>query len=218
MQKREWNSFVRDRLSIGSEVGDQISTMDWRIIDVYIERAITSRLGNMVKEAIEKTKDLSFLDVYTKTFYNIPVFYDGSRQLYYSYIPAVIQLMEGHEIRSITPMTNESITAARVPNDAMKAFKKLEISKVITDILPYMREGNKIFYTSLTNAKCGMLYKLIIPYTDWDDYDEIPEPYFRGAIAQDYSEDILGAVIKQLVEAKKDPNMKEDKSNQGEPV
>jgi hypothetical protein len=81
-----------------------------------------------------------------------------------------------------------------------------------------MREGNKIFYANLTNAKCGMLYKLIIPFTDYDDYDEIPEPFFKGAIAQDGGEDILAAVLKQMVEAKKDPNMKEDKSNQGEPV
>ena len=217
MQKREWNAFVRDRLSIGSETIPQISIMDWRIIDVYIERAITSRLGDMVRDA-SKTKDFSFLDIYTKTYYKVPILFDDERKLYYSYIPPIIQLDENKGIRSLSFMQDESMGGAQMTNDAMKVFGKLEVSKIALDVIPYFLEANKIFYTALATCDYKMLLKLVIPYTDWDDYDEIPEPYFKGAIAQDGSEDILGSVMAQLVNAKLNPANKEDKLNIGEPV
>ena len=222
MQKKEWNAFIRDNLAKGNETDTKISVMDWRIVDLYIERSITSRLGDMVADQTKPGKmqpDLSFLDLYTKTYKNIPMQYDADRDKYYSYFPPVIQLPGDNSFRSITRMQDETDSIGlKMPNNALRAFNKLEVSQVITDIIPFFVEGNKLYYVNLREPDTTMLFKLIIPYSDFDDYDEIPEPYFRGAIAQQGSGDVLDGVIAQLRMYKVDPTIKEDKVNQNQEV
>lgn len=174
---------VLDTLSGGDAPGDVRGRYHPAIIENFIELAYNDLIYQVAAAAInpkDKSVDFSQLDAFAQIFRNITVEDDADRSLKYSVLPfPPVKLPEELGIRMICPEDDPTNPFAHVDNNSQAVFATLDVGSV--DSVPtYSLEkmsGNeyRVYYeNSGTTTEVTML--LILPFIQFDDYDQLPMP------------------------------------------
>uniref|UniRef100_A0A6M3J2P7 Uncharacterized protein n=1 Tax=viral metagenome TaxID=1070528 RepID=A0A6M3J2P7_9ZZZZ len=74
------------------------------------------------------------LDLWSKTYKNVPILYDSDLDLFYSNMPAkIVQLPKQRAIRRISPMQSPGITFKPLSDNAKSVMSRLDVAKYDTD-------------------------------------------------------------------------------------
>lgn len=125
-----------------------------------------------------KYRDWGQLDQYSKPFPNVPCVHDNARDEWYSTLPAsIIELPMNRGIRMISPMQDQPNKFKNSDDTNADTFNELEVQNVM-GYTSFYREGPKVFYRNFREdyAIPGLLYKLLIPLSEFEDEDEVGIP------------------------------------------
>jgi len=180
MRKQVLIEMVESRLSGGDTTADVKSRYHGAIIEKHIEAAYNKLIRDTYEEGV-KNQDFSQLDMYARTFRNIDVSDDTDRNLKYSLLPfPPVRLPENLGIRMLYPQNDPTNPFAHVDSNSQAVFTVLDVGRV--DDVPSFwiekYEGNvyRIYYDQpdLSTLKIAVL--MLLPLSQYDDFDEIPMP------------------------------------------
>lgn len=127
-------------------------------------------------------KDQFLLDNYSVTFTpttNPPVVvqYDPERKKYYCNLPKPVMVLKSNEaIRLICPVKNEAGAGVPVTQVGSVIRSSLTVSQ-INPRFTYTLEGTrKVWFNFPIIPYTNLMMKLVIPFDDLDDMDEVDEP------------------------------------------
>jgi len=121
-------------------------------------------------------RDFGQLDSYVKAYKNVAVQYDAERDEHYSLLPAsVVQLPKNRGIRSISPSQDQRQKFWYSDNNTDDVYSELEVGKIINRVRYYV-ENNKVYYRNYDHNFTGLLFKLIVPFSEFADTENIPIP------------------------------------------
>lgn len=163
-----------------------------------------------------------FLDTYTKTYTNIAMTLDASRRQYYSLLPAqVMDIPGGEGIRMVCPMiklldkkmrtSSQDDTLIYVPAYADEKYPMVyrsgtskwgntDVQQVLTGTR-YTPENDRVYFTFNTPENpeiCDVMMKLVVPFSEYDDDDIIPEPFVKFDERGNPEGDLLDRVFKDF--------------------
>jgi len=183
MRKIELIEMVLDNLSGGDAVADVRGRYHPQMISKFLEAAYNDLIYQVVEAAIDRKNnkvDFTVVDAFAKIHRNIAVSDDADRSLKYSILPfAPLKLPEDRGIRMICPEDDPTNPFAPVDNNSQAVFAALDVG-VVDDVPTYFLEkmvGNeyRVYYPDdVVTTKVTML--LILPLSEYDDYDDIPMP------------------------------------------
>lgn len=117
----------------------------------------------------------SQLDAYVKAYNNVPVLKDTERDEYYSELPsAPITLNLGRGIRLISPQQEQKSKFIYTTNNSDSVYDELEVRTVLNRKTFYI-ENTRVYYRNIGSIS-SVLMKLVVPFSAFDDDDEIPIP------------------------------------------
>lgn len=179
---------------LAAEVADKKTQYSQQEIEKYVEIVYNSVINSVCVSAISQ-QDYSALDSYIKAYKNVSVTCDTDRDEWYSTLPAsIIQLPSNRGIVSISPMKDRKISFIYRRNGASEIYENLEVGLINTTPTFYV-ENSDIFYCSRMDsdlAEEGVLMKLIVPFDEFDDDEEITLPG-----GKDF--DIVGLVVEAIL-------------------
>lgn len=121
-------------------------------------------------------KNVSDLDHWARTFENVAVQYDSTRDLYYSTLPrSIVQLPERRGIRRISPMQSPEITFKPMGDNQKSMFMNLDVAEFGTDCW-FSFDSDRVEYYNLPPDVTDVLMKLLIPFSEHADTDEFTIP------------------------------------------
>jgi len=128
MKKIEFIESIQDRLP---------TKLHEKTLAIYIGRA----WNTVIYETFRK--NFSGLDIYTKTYENVPVSYDADIDVYYSELPVpIIQLpIAGDGIRSVHSMKGKGIEFAGIRAEMQDIHSGLEVGTLDGPIPFYIMNG-----------------------------------------------------------------------------
>lgn len=183
MRKIELIEMVLDNLSGGDAVADVRGRYHPQMISKFIEAAYNDLIYQVATSALnpkEKQVDFFQLDAFAKIHRDIVVSDDADRSLKYSVLPfAPVKLPEELGIRMICPEDDPTNPFAHVDNNSQAVFAALDVGAV-DDVPTWSLEkmaGNeyRVYYPDdVVTTEVTML--LILPFSQYDDYDEVPMP------------------------------------------
>lgn len=179
MRKQELVDMIESRLSGGDTIPDVKGRYHGAIIIKHIEAAYNKLIRDTFDEA-EKKQDFSQLDTYAKNFRDIDVSDDADRSLKYSKLPfPPVRLPQNVGIRMVYPQDDPTNPFAHVDSNSQAVFSVLDVGSV--DNVPsfwiekYAGNEYRIYYDQVgAITKVAML--LLLPLSQYDDFDEIPMP------------------------------------------
>ena len=175
MTKRNWIDLIIDWLAGGDAPTDVKGRYHPEIIGKHVAIAYNTIIHDAYNEALS-ANDMSQLDNFTKAYSSVPVVLDSARDRYYSNFPAgVAKLPKNSSIRHISPMKDEANAFAYIENTSISVFSELEVSQV-DDIPAYFVEGDKVFYHWRNEMVETVLMKLVVPFDEFSDTDEVSIP------------------------------------------
>lgn len=120
-----------------------------------------------------KKNDVSALDEYVKTFTTVDVLYDSAREEYYSVLPcSIISLPKNRGIRLVSPQKEQGAKYWMTDNNSNSVYDELEVRTVLNKTKFYL-EANKIYYINIPITQKTVLMKLVVPFGEFDEDDEI---------------------------------------------
>ncbi len=214
MRKIELVEMVLDYLSGGDAPGDVRSRYHPAMIEKHIEGAYADLIYQVMEAAInprDKKVDFTVVDAFAKIHRNITVVDDVDRSLKYSVLPfAPLKLPEDRGIRMICPEDDPTNPFAPVDNNSQAVFAALEVGTV-DNVPTYSLEkmdGNeyRVYYPDdLITTEVTML--LILPLSQYDDYDEVPMPAGKDM-------GVFDAVVERLREKPPEDNINDGIASQ----
>lgn len=181
MTKRAWVELIISNISGGATPADLDSRYHPLVIGKLFGVAYANIISDIAKQA-SKAKDWSQFDAYLKSYKNVAVLHDEDRDEYYSLLPAsIIELRENRGIRLISPMQDQRNKFDYIDSDSESMWGELEAGN-IPEGTQYYREGGKIYYRNFFQAYItpGLLFKLLVPLSEFDDEEEIGVPSERS--------------------------------------
>lgn len=192
MTKRAWTELIIFNVSGGATPADLDSRYHPLVIGEMFGVVYADMIGQIAQQAT-KAKDWSQFDAYLKAYKNVPVLIDEDRNEYYSLIPAtIIELPANRGIRLISPMQDQRNKFNYIDSDSESMWGELE-SGNIPDGTQYYREGGKAYYRNFSQDYItpGLLFKLMVPLSEFGDEEEIGLPSTRMTDIFDKIKDML---------------------------
>lgn len=175
MTKEQFTALAISYLAGGTAPSDIRGHYHPQIIEKYIELAYGEILYGVNANAIDY-RDFGQLDSYVKAYKNVAVQYDAERDEHYSLLPAsVVQLPKNRGIRSISPSQDQRQKFWYSDNNTDDVYSELEVGKIINRVRYYV-ENNKVYYRNYDHNFTGLLFKLIVPFSEFADEDNIAIP------------------------------------------
>lgn len=175
MTKEQAVEITIDYLAGGSCPADLRGKYHPEIVSKYWEMVYGEILYQINANAIDY-RDFGQLDSYVKAYKNVAVLYDAERDEHYSLLPAsVVQLPKNRGIRSISPMQDQKVKFWYSDNNTDDVYSELEVGKIINRVRYYV-ENNKVYYRNYDHNFTGLLFKLIVPFSEFADEDNIAIP------------------------------------------
>jgi hypothetical protein len=154
-----------------------------------IEQLVSMAYNNILFEAynaFKKTKDTSNFDQYIKTYKDVDVTFDASRDEYYSIIPVTLaQLPNNNAIRVISPKRGQRQAFVYQDNTAVAIFGNLEVDSIMTQTTFYV-EGQNVYYEDLGVGQTQVMMKLIPVFTELSDEDEVYIPAGKDQVVFEF--------------------------------
>ena len=172
-------SLVRDRLT--SEMSqDQEGSFHYEIIKKWIMLAYDKELQSSIEEA-ESKNNYGILDMYTKTYTKIPVYYNTDRDEYFVNIPfRMYQFRRFNGIRLVCPNKDQSYAFIQRKNNAMFVMSNLEVDYVSTRPRFYVEGNNKMFFQNMDTNITSIMIKGVPTIDSLSDTEEIAMPAGKG--------------------------------------
>jgi len=164
MKKIEFLEALQDRLP---------TKLHAKVLSLFIGRAFNQIIYDTFR------KDLTSMDIFTKTYNNIPVVYDADTDIWYSTLPvAIIQLpMSGDGVMSIHSMKGKGIEFAAKKAGMQEIHQNLEVN-TLSGPIPYWLMNGRVEYGIKsgidTNTKVRM--RVIPQFGALDMLEEIHIP------------------------------------------
>ena len=178
MTKTQLIELFRKSGAGGNTTPDTLGKLHPLVIEKYFELAYNT----LMAEAHQRLRKNSDLDSYTKS-YKVDVDYDTSREKYYSVLPASI-ISGDASVRLISALKDETYVVDMIDSNSVNVFLEMEVSKV--DERPSgMLEGNKIYYVWFREDIEQVLMKLVVPFSEFGDNDNINIPGGRDVVLFD---------------------------------
>ena len=138
-----------------------------RTLALHIENAWNTVVGQTFR------KDCQQFDFYSKP-YEVDVVH-GNRP--YSILPeSIIQTIDhANGVRRITPLDSNKFDFVPIPSIALLAFDAVDLGDV-TDSIGYYVKHDKVEYWNMPSYIKKVRMELVIPFSKWDDLDDIPLP------------------------------------------
>ncbi len=215
MRKIELVEMVQDWLSGGDAPADVRGKYHPQIIEKYIEAAYNDLIYQVATASMnpkEKQVDWSQLDAFAQIFRNITVDDDADRGLKYSVLPfPPVKLPEEVGIRLISPEDDPSNPFAHVDNNSQSIFATLDVG-IIDTVPSYSVEkvtGNeyRVYYDVNIGSTTEVTMLLILPFSQFDDYDEVLMP-----AGKDLS--IIDTIVERLREKPQEDTINDNIVNQ----
>lgn len=166
MTKAEFTELTQRFLSGGDCPSDVCGRYHSLVIEKYIEMAYGDILMQLPS---------SQLDAYVKAYNNITVSFDSARDEYYSELPStIISLPMGRGIRLISPQQEQKLKFIYTANNSDSVYDELEVRTVLNKRTFYI-ENTKVYYRNI-NGVDKVLMKLVVPFSAFDDDDNIAIP------------------------------------------
>jgi len=177
MNKREYIALLIDYFSGGACPADLRGRYDERVMERYFEMFYTDVIYNVHRNAVTYS-DYSQFDAYAKSYEDVAILKNESRNEYYSVLPATpIELPKNRGIRQVSPMQSQEYKFFPAKNNDADVRGTLEGQSAV-GYTSYYREGGKVFYRRLNPIYIGkgLLFKLIVPLSEFEDTDNIGIP------------------------------------------
>lgn len=175
MTREQFTSLIIDYLAGGICPADLRGRYHPQIIDKYVEMAYGDILYGVNANAVN-FRDFGQLDSYTKAYKNVQVAHDSDRDEFYSILPATtVELPKNRGIRLISPMQDQKSKFWYSENNTADVFEELEVGTIVNKTRYYV-EGNKVYYRNYDENITDLLFKLVVPFSEFDDDEEVPIP------------------------------------------
>ena len=176
---REMVSLVRDRLT--SELSDdQIGSFHYEIIKKWIMLGYDKELQASIEEA-ESKNNYGILDMYTKTYTKIPVYYNDDRAEYYLDVPfRMYQFRRFNGIRLVCPMKDQSYAFIQRKNNSTFVMGNLEVDKVCTRPRFYVEGNSKMYFQNMDTDISLIMIKGVPTIDSLGDTEDIAMPAGKG--------------------------------------
>ena len=179
MNMREMVSLVRDRLT--SEMSqDQVGSFHYEIIKKWVMLSYDKELQASIEEA-ESKNNYGILDMFTKTYTKIPVYFNPDRDEYYLDIPfKMYQFRRFNGIRLVCPMKDQSFAFIQRKNNATFVMGNLEVNYVTTRPRFYVEANSKMFFQNMDINITSIMIKGIPTIDSLNDTEDIAMPAGKG--------------------------------------
>lgn len=186
MIKAKLINLIQHRLSV---IDDTIKN-DYQVIEAYADLAWQQLIHDTYN------KDVTTLDFYAKEYKDTTVTLDSDTGRYYSTLPAnILQLTKRSEgVRHIHTMQGETVEFCPVSEDDYRRSNELYVGLLDTTIGYIVRQDRVDYDSSMTSsiAAAKVTMKLVIPFEDYDEEDEIVIP---GGKALDFVQAVVSLAI-----------------------
>lgn len=197
MKKQELIELVEARLSAGDATADVKARFHGNILALHIA-AIYNRLIFDTYVEGKTHQDFSQLDAFAKNFRAIDILDDADRGLKYSVLPfPPVRLPENLGIRMIIPEDDPTNPFAHVDNNSQAVLSTLDVG--VVDTVPEFwiekHDDNKyrVYYRN-TAAITTVAILMLLPLTQYGDYDDVPMPSGRDLDVVDMIVERLGSM------------------------
>lgn len=180
MTKEQAVELTIDYLAGGACPSDLRGKYHPEIVSKYWEMCYGEILYQINANAIDY-RDFGQLDSYVKAYKDVPVLYDSSRDEHYSLLPAsVVQFPKNRGIRSISPSQDQRAKFWYSDNNTDDVYSELEVGKIINRVRYYV-ENNKVYYRNYDPNFTKLLFKLVVPFSEFSDTENIAIPAQQNA-------------------------------------
>jgi len=173
MNKLQVIDAVIHRMAGGNVTPDIMGKYHPEMVAKYITEAMNSVLYDIYRN------DEASLDLYSKE-YSVSVSNDVTLDLYYSTLPAkIVELPMNAGIRLVTNKQDQTSSIDLVPANQQPVLGNLDVA--IMDNKPWCHLAqNKLFYHNWDPDIENVLMKLVIPFEEYGDTDNIYLPSGKG--------------------------------------
>lgn len=180
MKKAQWIELIKRNIDGGDAPAELRGRNHEREIELYIAAAFDTVLNRKQSQRQEQMadtgKDSWKWDALTKP-YILPIKTDTVRDRKYSELPvSILSITNNAGIRMVFPVKEEA--SAFFPRWQTDTFLMdgLDVN-LITGLIYYTLEGNKIYYSGDMNCKwTDVMAKLVLRFNEFDSDDEIGVP------------------------------------------
>lgn len=205
MTKEEFIEYAQKIVS-KSDVTDEVKEV---LHPAIIEQALDLSFRDVIDQLYrrEKTSKGGFtgFDSYTKPFYDVEVKKDSTRNESYLDVPMtemIIQLPGNRGVVSIHPMNDRLDKLVLRPMSGTSVFDRLGNNVVSSRKMAYL-ENNKVYFISPVGDCKKYMFKLLVPFSSFEDSDEIVFPYDSNSL-----------IIQNLIKVIKSPGFIDNQNNQ----
>jgi hypothetical protein len=180
LTKEKFVALVVDYLAGGTCPADLMGKYHPLVIEEYLSLVYGEILYQVNANAIDY-RDFGQLDSYVKAYKDVAVLYDAERDEHYSILPAsVVQFPKNRGIRSISPLQDQRAKFWYSDNNTDDVYSELEVGKII-DRTRYYVENNRVYYRNYDHNITSLLFKLVVPFSEFSDEDNIAIPAQQNA-------------------------------------
>lgn len=184
--KENWVDALIDFFANGDCPQEMKGKYHPEIIAFHLGVALDYLITKVLYPEASKTNNWGMLDVYVKTYLNVPILDDTDRDERYSDLPIQpVNLPSNRGVRFISTNKDQSYRFIYRDNNTENIFGGLDVDEVITTPRYYV-EGKKVFYSHhLPYDLKFVLMKLIPPFDALDDDDDVNIPQGYGKLVFD---------------------------------
>lgn len=146
-------------------------------------------------------KDLGNLDLYSKTYDNVPVLKDSDRDKYYCNFPApIVQLPDSAEgVRNIHLKKDRSLKFVPVTISSATVFDGLDV-RIVDPTIGYVITNGRIEFEDNDVLQYETLsMRIVRPFEDYDDDETV---YIPSGTDEQFMELIVNVLMGQVPESK----------------
>jgi hypothetical protein len=175
MEKRQFIELTSRFLSGNTAPADVRRRYHPQIVEKYIEMAYDELIAGVY--AADPDPNKATLDSYLKSYSDVAITEDTTRSEYYSLIPTskLVQLPDNSAIRLISPMGEQGTPYIYRKNNSKRIFTDLEVNSYLNRTKFYV-EGGRVWYNAIYGTETTVFMKLIVPFSEFDDNEQVPLP------------------------------------------
>jgi hypothetical protein len=206
MLKSQWLDLTVDWLAGGACPADLRGRYDKRIIEKYLEIVYSDIIYNTHRNAVQYS-DYSQFDAYVKAYNDVPVLYDKPRNEYYCEMPApCIELPKNRGVRLVAPMKAQRYRFIPTENNNADVRDALGTQSIV-GYISFYREGGRVYFRNFNTDYEKLLFKLLVPFSEFDDDDPIGIP----AIS---SSQVFASIVQLMLQRPPEKNTNDNQSKQ----
>lgn len=168
--------------------GDMTADLLGKFHENVVEKALTGIINQVLFDLFRTNN--SALDYFAKG-YSVNVSHDTAGDLYYITLPKnVVQLPNNSGVRMVTPRKGQDYSIPIVPAQAQDTIEGLEVGLIDNKAYGFI-EQNKVYFRNFDKSMTSLYVKIIIPFEEYADTDEVMIPGERLPQILDYCHGFL---------------------------